>query len=244
MLKSKLTALVGAAGIILATLTTPLLAGEYISIGGGVSGGATVVSVTGEEKMLQSGDLNKATETGEAPLGSAYYELSFFDGWFEDRWGTSGFTIGYEHIWGEAKIKKLRENIMDVYGTGNTAVNVGNNYMEASFENLRTMYIETPGITPLGFYLRYGTSEMDIKTHEEMATGASYGDTSTDAETYGFGFKKAGGGFLIKTEFNYTDWDSVTLSSTHSGPGSTGGADQVSATPENVSAKFTVGYRF
>ena len=47
MLKSRLTALVGAAGIFLATLTTPLLAGEYISIGGGVSGGATVVSVTG-----------------------------------------------------------------------------------------------------------------------------------------------------------------------------------------------------
>ena len=52
MLKSRLTALVGAAGIILATLTTPLLAGEYISIGGGVSGGATVVSVTGEEKII------------------------------------------------------------------------------------------------------------------------------------------------------------------------------------------------
>ena len=244
MFKRKFSALVGAAGIFLTTLTTPLFAGDTISIGGGVSGGATTFSVYGEEKLDGSNKITNATETGSSALGSAYGQISLFDGYFEDRWGTNGFTIGYEHIFGEAKIDNARDNINDIFGANNTATNIGRNYVEAVMSNLNTVYIETPGITPLGIYLKVGYSEMDIETREEMATGASFGNTSTEAETYGFGFKKSGGGFLVKTEFSYTDWDNITLNSSHSGPGNSGGVSSVTAAPENWTAKFGIGYSF
>ncbi len=171
-----------------------------------------------------------------------YGQVSFYDGYFEDRWGTNGFTIGYESFAGEASVSKKRTGIVDQYASEKSVL-VGDNLVEGVFKNMETVYIETPGMTPLGFYLKLGFSEMDIDTREELATGATFGNTSTDAETYGFGFKKQAGGFHIKTEFNYSDWDTVTLSSTHVGNGSAG-LDTVTVAPENWSAKFGIGYSF
>ena len=35
-------------------------------------------------------------------------------------------------------------------------------------ENINTMYIETPGFTPLGIFLKAGWSEMDVRTKEDL----------------------------------------------------------------------------
>jgi len=243
MIKKKLISLVSATGLLLGTLATGSIAGDKVSIGAGFSGGGTAVEVYGQQKLKGSGGLAGASETGFAASGSWYGQISIFDGYFEDRWGTNGFTIGYESFAGEAKVKGKRDNITDKYAS-EKEVMIGTNVVEGVFKNMRTTYLETPGITPLGFYLKVGSSSMDIDTREELATGSAVGNTSTDAETYGFGFKKSAGGFHIKTEFNYSDWDDVVLSATHTGPGSTGGVDTVTVKPENWTAKFGIGYSF
>ena len=45
----------------------------------------------------------------------------------------------------------------------------------------------------------------------------------------------------MKTEFSYTDWDSMTL--TNNGT-ATVGAEKIVASPENWAFKFGVGYNF
>jgi hypothetical protein len=106
---------------------------------------------------------------------------------------------------------------------------------------MNTIFIETPGLTPLGIFLKAGWSEMDIKTNEELFTGGSYGDGSVDGAMVGIGFKKSVGHFQIKTKFNYTDWDSLKL--TNVGTATTG-ATSVTATPEVWSGKIGIGINF
>ena len=55
-----------------------------------------------------------------------------------------------------------------------------------------------------------------------------------------FGFKKSVGGIQIKTEFNYTDWDDITLTNI----GTDAGAEKITASPENWAFKFGIGYNF
>ena len=84
---------------------------------------------------------------------------------------------------------------------------------------------------------------MTITTNESLDTGAAYGDADVDGATVGFGFKKAAGGFQVKTEVSYTDWDTITLTNSGTkGAGSAKGADKVVATPENWA--FTVGLSY
>ena len=80
-----------------------------------------------------------------------------------------------------------------------------------------------------------------IITSEELFTGGTYGDATVDGATYGFGFRsKASRGFQTKVEFNYTDWDKVTLTNTNDSAADT----IVTATPEVWSAKIAVGYNY
>tara|TARA_Y100000590_G_scaffold244895_1_gene275234 strand:- start:2820 stop:3551 length:732 start_codon:yes stop_codon:yes gene_type:complete len=243
MIKKKLISLVSATGLFLGTLTTGSNAGDTVSIGAGFSGGATAVEVYGQQKLLGSGALTGANETAYGAVGSYYGQISIFDGYFEDRWGTNGLTIGYESFAGEARVTGSRGDITDQYASEQNK-NIGKNYVEGVFKNLRTTYIETPGFTPLGIYLKFGQSSMDVDTREELNTGSAFGNTSTDADTIGFGFKKSANGFHIKTEFNYSDWDDITLNPTHTGNGSAGGIDTVTVKPDNWTAKIGLGYSF
>ena len=55
-----------------------------------------------------------------------------------------------------------------------------------------------------------------------------------------FGFKKSAGGFQVKTEFNYTDWDTLSLTNT----GTDAGSNKITVAPEQWSGKLTIGYNF
>ena len=80
-----------------------------------------------------------------------------------------------------------------------------------------------------------------IRTKEDLGTGGSYGDAAVDGAMDGGGFKKSVGNFHIKTEFNYTDWDALTLSNVGT---ATTGSTSITATPEVWSGKIGIGIQF
>ena len=237
---NNILASLAAATLMLAGFTTSASA---ISFGFGVTGGGTHMEATGTETQNaggasdagNAGATQSATNDGQGMLSSAYGQIVFM----EDTFGEgNGFAIGYEHVWGEAKVSGTSANVVDEHAVDTSTQ--GNNYAEGVISNLNTIFIETPGFTPLGLYLKAGYAEMDVTTNEALDTGGSYGNTTADGVVYGFGFKKAAGGFQVKTEFNYTEWDTISLSNN----ATVAGADNITADVENWTAKFGIGYLF
>ena len=237
---NSILASLAAATLMLAGFTTSASA---ISFGFGVTGGGTHMEATGTETQNAggasdagpAGAVQSATNDGQGMLGSAYGQIVFMEGTFGEG---NGFAIGYEHVWGEAKVSGTSANVIDTHAA--EATTQGNNYAEGVISDLNTIFIETPGFTPLGLYLKAGYAEMDVTTNEALDTGGSYGNTTADGVVYGFGFKKAAGGFQVKTEFNYTEWDTISLSNN----ATVAGADNITADVENWTAKFGIGYLF
>ena len=234
--KALVTAL--ATGILVLSLSTSAMA---VRLGFGISGGATYAEVSGTE-TLNAGEEDGnagATQTVQEGAGgiltSAYAQIIVGESYFGEG---NGFALGYEHVFGSAKFQNERGNIYDYKAAGDVT---GKNKATATLENINTIFIETPGFTRLGLYLKGGFSEMDVITEESLITGGSYGNSTSDGPTVGFGFKKAAGKFQVKTEFNYTDWDTISI--TNVGDGDLG-TNKVVGTPENWTVKFGIGYLF
>jgi len=243
-IKIKIAAAAGALALLGSTITTSAIAVEWGSVGFGASFGAAHVEASGSETLYRGiGALTptkdeSATEDSQAVIASAHVQITLGDQWFGKG---NGFAIGVEHFFGEATFDNVYEEVIDIKGSATAAKTIGKNYAEVTLENLNTVFIETPGVTPLGIFLKAGWSEMDIITKEEMFTGATYGNAAVDGVLVGFGFKKSAGGWQIKSEFNYTDWDAITLSNTGAGVGS---AKSITAQPEHWAAKIGIGYNF
>ncbi len=229
-LKIKFVAFIGAVALMLSALTTSLMA---FSFGVGGSFGATHVEIDGTETLKTSSATQTAKEDAQAPLGSAYAQMIVGEGTFGEG---NGFAIGYEHIFGQGKRSQKTDNVTDVRADEVSAT--GSQYAEVVFKNFHNVFVETPGFTVLGLYLKAGWADMDIITNEDLVTQGTWPDASSDGPMYGFGFKKSAGGFQVKTEFSYTDWDKISISS------SSDTASTIDATPEQWSFKFGVGYNF
>ena len=226
------------AAVILFGLST--VSAKAINIGFGGSFGGTWGEVSGTETMNQSGDTEKATEGIHGALASGYVELTVGEGFFGEN---NGFVLGYENFFGDASIEEQRSDQRSDLIVGN-ATSLCITKAEGKLEKMRTVYLETPGFTPLGIYLMAGISDIDVITEEELFTGGEYGNMGVDGETYGFGFKKAAGMMHIKSEFKYTDWDSFSLSNTGNANAILG-AEKISVDSlENWSFQIKVGYQF
>lgn len=236
-MKTKLAGLVGAIGILVSVYATPLMA---ISIGVGASFSASHLEIDGQEKLR--GDANssavtqKAKEDAQAALASVHAQIIVGEGMFGEG---NGFTLGVEHFFGEASFKGRTEQETDIADAVG-GISMGTQYAEAVLKDLNTVFIETPGFTPLGIYLKAGWSELDVITKEDLMTGGTYGDTSADGAQWGIGFKKSAGGLQSKIEFNYTDWDTISVNNTSDSTGTS----TVSGTPEQWGGKISIGYNF
>ena len=235
-LKTELATIIGAFALLVSSFTTSAVAVEWGSIGVGVSFGGAHAEVAGKENGSTKEE--SATEDGQTGIASAYAQITLGDQWFGKG---NGLTFGYETFYGEATFKKVNNNITDMKGSATGALTTVTQHAEAMIENINTMYIETPGFTPLGIFLKAGWSEMDVRTKEDLGTGGSYGDAAVDGAMVGGGFKKSVGNFHIKTEFNYTDWDALTLSNVGT---ATTGSTSITATPEVWSGKIGIGIQF
>ena len=232
--KIKIAAVAGALGGFLNLYATPVMAFGFGI--GGTFGGAHV-EATGTETMNTSSATKDRSKDAQTALASGYAQIIVGDSYFGEG---NGFAVGIQHFFGEASMSETkvttRTNIIDAVG----ATESGTQYANVVFSDLRNIFIETPGFTPLGIYLKAGWAEMDITTQEDLYTGGTFGDASVDGSVVGFGFKKAAGGFQIKTEYNYTDWDSISLSNT----GTDAGSSKVTATPEHWTVSVGIGYIF
>ena len=239
----KLTAAAAALALLGSTITTSAIAVEWGSVGFGASFGGAHVEATGAQTVYRGiGATTPTAETdtkedAQGVIASAHVQITLGDQWFGKG---NGFALGVERIFGEATDKKTVSTTSDIKGSATGVSSAGVQLTKVTMKNFNTIFIETPGFTPLGIYLKAGWSEMDIITGEELYTGGSYGDASVDGAVVGFGFKKSAGGFQVKTEFNYTDWDNVTLTNN----GVDASVKSITATPELWSAKFGIGYNF
>lgn len=242
MRKIKLAALSGAMAMMVTAYTTPLMA---FTVGVGGSLGGAHVEASGQEYMnvglsntVTAG--HKMDKDAFLPLGAAHVEIIIGESHFGER---NGFALGIQNVFGEGNINHVNESSTRT-NLANLAVEdgpSGNTSAKVKLKNINTMYLETPGFTPLGIYLKAGYSEMDIVTDEDVYTGATYGDASVDGTVWGFGFKKAAeSGLQFKIEFTDTDWDSVSLSNSDTDAG----ANKITATPQSRSASMSIGYVF
>ena len=249
MKKMRFLTVVSAVGLLASAYMTPLMAFSF-GIGGSF-GGAHFEAAGTESFTADANDTAGRTKTRnkdfQAAMASAYAQVIVGESYFGDG---NGFALGYERNFGEANVQEemehgqsgsesnasARTNIISTVG----ATEQGTQRAEGVLKNLSTIFVETPGFTPLGIYLKAGWSTMDVITKEDLYTGGTFGDGSADGEMWGFGFKKSAGGFQVKTEFNYTDWDSLTFTN----GGTDAGSTSVKVSPEQWSGKLTIGYNF
>ena len=87
------------------------------------------------------------------------------------------------------------------------------NTVSADFEDLTTIYLMWA--SEMGLYSRIGYSHVDVATTENLGTGGSYNNVSTDGATLALGFQHtADTGIFARFEVSATAWDSVTASNT------------------------------
>ena len=92
----------------------------------------------------------------------------------------------------------------------------------------------------MGLFAKAAISEVTVETNETLGTGASYGNQDINGRTIGFGFKKTNdSGISLKLEYNYTDYDDISLSSTGSDAATT-----ITADADRQDVKFSIGYNF
>ena len=230
----RIAALIGAIGFLTSVFVTPSAA---FSVGAGVTGGGAYFEATGTETLRTSGTTQNAKEDATAVIGSVYIQALVGEEMFGEG---NGFVIGFENFMGEGKFSGTSQEICDIRGSDTGACLTGNNYAEAVVDNFRTYYVESP--TLLGIYLKAGISQMDVKSNEELATGGSYGNVGdVEGEMVGFGFRTpASGGFQVKSDFTYTDWDSLSVNNTADSTGTS----TVSMQPEAWAARLSIGYNF
>ena len=118
-------------------------------------------------------------------------------------------------------------------------------HVEAALKNHTTYYFETPGLGAGGsggLYLTGGITSVDLLTQEALGTGSSYPDVDLDGYTVGIGWKSGtDSGILAKIAAEYTDYESISLTSTAAG-GAT--ANVINAELDTFAVKISLGYSF
>jgi hypothetical protein len=230
MLRNKLVGMLSAAGICLAALVTPALAG---SLGAGIGIHGLFFETDGSETLYDSSVVTKRNnENGAGIAASAYLQYMF---------GESGFVIGIQQIPGSVTLGEgIKEGKIDVTDTTETQTTV-TNIAKAKVENHFGAYIETPAFFNL--FLKAGYSELDVITEENLGTGQSYGDATINAVSYGIGFRGTSeSGIHVKLVAERTDYDQIVIKGTGADAANTG--HTITADPESYGLTLSLGYQF
>ena len=112
----------------------------------------------------------------------------------------------------ESETKDTPTTDMTAGANTNTAVT---QKIKVDFEDLTTIYVRLNLTDSL--YVKAGSTSVDIITKEDLGTGSTYGNTSTDGTTVGVGFHNAmDNGMFIRAEANYMALDGVKMTGSNS----------------------------
>ena len=197
--------------LILTIFATIALAGvsHAGSFGIGISGSIAQVEGSGTETTGVGTVTGGAANTNSQDVSAGSLLASYFIDYTFD----NGWAVGYEMVPGSADVsdKHLRSETAQGVG-GVDASGAVSRTAKAEVENFNTAYVEMPmGST----FLKLGWSQIDVNTLENTVTDSgTYGNTSVDGITYGFGVKGELGSFQTKTSIEHTDFDTINLTST------------------------------
>ena len=160
----------------------------------GISGNMGVYAATGTEKNYNEAGTAVDTTTDEHGAFVAEYGSIFLEAALNDV-----ISIGVDYV------------PMDFETPENTSQEGESNEKHASarFEDLTTVYAKLN--LPLGgTYLKFGYSMVDVTSIENMNSGNTYGNDTTDGPTVGIGYDhEVANGFSIRAEVTGTDFSDV-----------------------------------
>ena len=180
------------------------------SFGFGVSGSLALLEADGKETE------NAAGSETEASVFTKQVENDVFIGSiFAEYISDFGVTVGIEHTPGSAdvsdKTHTRSETAVGVSGADTSGAITRT--AAAEIENFNKLYVEYGNVG----YVRVGFAQLDVNTQEKAQTdGGTYGNTTLDGYSIGFGFKHDASDYYVKSSIEYTDFDTLSLTSTSS----------------------------
>ena len=198
-----------------------------VSVNVGVSGQAGIFAASAKEST------GTTTKGNGSEHGSAGWGSLFLEGQFGDR-----IIVGIDYV-PSALETDTTETAKSDKGVGATSPTTVNNKVQVDFENLTTMYVGA--MVTDAFYVKAGITTVDVITNENLATGASYGDTDLDGTMFGMGYHVANdNGAFFRFEGNYLIFDGASLNATGTAADNTIELKNL----DGVSGKISIGRTF
>ena len=183
----------------------------------GVSIHAMMFESSGSETLRQSSNVTNHTEEETAIVPSFFIEAV----------SDAGLGIGLDYV----PVAELGEGT----GDDDDAETSGANKASAELASHSTIYVIAQNEN--GVFLKAGMAFADVDTTENLSTGDSYGNASTEGLMAGIGISRdLDNGTFARAELSYVDYDDVSITST--------GGSVVKASVDTVNVTFSIGKPF
>ena len=183
----------------------------------GVSVHAMMLETSGSETLRQSGNVTNKSIDETATVPSIFIEAVNSDG--------LGFGIDY------VPVAELGSGT----GDDDDAETSGANKASAELASHSTIYVIAQGDN--GLFVKAGMAFADVDTTENLSTGDSYGNASTEGLMAGIGLSRdLNNGMFVRGELSHVDYDDINLTST--------GGSTVKASVDSTNVTLSIGKSF
>ena len=172
----------------------------------GITGSTALFVASGNEVQTDADGLQGTQTDSETEIG-AFSTGSFF---IEKEIGR--FALGYDHT-PDMFSTDTTETLQSDQRTANVAtVTVSENSIQVDFNEMNQIYVKA--MLTDNLYIRAGAMEIEVVTNESLTTGSSYGNTTLDGTSIGFGYHKEieNMGLFYRIDGQYQTFDAVSLS--------------------------------
>jgi hypothetical protein len=197
----------------------------------GVAVAYTAANVDGSETLKSSGKVTKHKHGSEvATIASAFAEIAM----------DNGFGLGIEQVSGTAELGKQSRTQTLAADAGNDA---GTNTAKAEIDGLTSVYLIKTFQS--GIFVKGGMTSATVNTKENLDTGSIYKNADVDGTLFGIGLHKAtDSGFFYRVSGEFTDYDTINLTSTTAADATTTTLNKVKADIDTMAFKVSVGKAF
>lgn len=184
----------------------------------GVSVHAMMFESTGSETLRTSGNVTSTSLDETAIVPSVFIETMNSD----------GLGVGIDYVPVAELGSKSSSNKVD-------AETNGENKASAELASHATLYVIAQHEN--GIFVKAGMAFADVETTENLSTGDTYGDASTEGLMAGIGMSRdLDNGMFVRGELSYVDYDDIKITST--------GGSTVKADVDSTNVTFSIGKSF